>query len=66
MILKSSVKGASKGNKYNSKETYNSISADFVKQRNTAQIKTVSFMRNFGTQTIVTTKQPLLKVRIFK
>ena len=51
-------------NKLNNKTTYNSISADFVKQKNNNNIQTkqVSFMRNFGTQTMFATKQPVLKV----
>ncbi|KAL7080204.1 hypothetical protein ACQ4LE_000319, partial [Meloidogyne hapla] len=59
-IPKTSAKGINKNSKTN-KTTYNSISADFVKQKNNIPTKTVSFMRNFGTQTMFATKQPVLK-----
>nr|CAD2156399.1 unnamed protein product [Meloidogyne enterolobii] len=62
-IPKTSINKINKLNNKTNKTTYNSISADFVKQKNNNNIQTkqVSFMRNFGTQTMFATKQPVLK-----
>nr|CAD2160382.1 unnamed protein product [Meloidogyne enterolobii] len=62
-IPKTSTNKINKLNNKTNKTTYNSISADFVKQKNNNNIQTkqVSFMRNFGTQTMFATKQPVLK-----
>ncbi|CAK5074639.1 unnamed protein product [Meloidogyne enterolobii] len=62
-IPQTSINKTNKLNNKTNKTTYNSISADFVKQKNNNNIQTkqVSFMRNFGTQTTFATKQPVLK-----